>query len=133
RFNDAFHRRVVPISYGLEFAWRITDAPFVHFKRIDLEAAGGCAVYEQLNRIAIGICDDAHQLTIATGPGPVREQVHERLGREPRLVQIERIFGESAGVHDPEMRIHARPAVRRGLAAIVEPRPNEEPRDELAV
>ena len=63
-------------------------------------------------------------------PVPVRQHVHERLAREERLVQVERVLREAAGVENAPVRADARPPVRRRLAAVVEAGPGEQAGDE---
>src|SRR5437667_11948315 len=45
----------------------------------------------------------------------------------PRLVKVERVLGEAASVEHAEVRIDAGPFVRRGLAAVIEAGPGEQP------
>src|SRR5882757_2045133 len=56
--------------------------------------------------------------------------MNERLAREKRLVQEERVLLKPAEVENPKMRIDARPFMRRGFAAIIKSGPREHPRDE---
>src|SRR5690348_2147321 len=60
------------------------------------------------------------------------KNVKHRLFRPARLIIIEKIFREAAGVHDAEMRADARPAVGRGLTSIIEAGPDESAGDERA-
>src|ERR1035438_8948426 len=58
-------------------------------------------------------------------PVPVREQVQNWLRSPPGLVVIKVVLGETAHVHDAEVRIDARPAVGRRFAPIIEAGPRE--------
>src|ERR1700728_4752081 len=50
----------------------------------------------------------------------MRQQVQDGVGRPPRLIIIEVVLRETAGVEDAEMGIDARPRIRRRLAAIID-------------
>ena len=58
-------------------------------------------------------------------PVPVRKQVQRRLFAPPCLVVIEVVLGETAHVHDAELRVDGRPSVGRRLATIVKAGPGE--------
>ena len=70
-------------------------------------------------------CVHADFRAFLAGPVPMRQQVEHGIGRPPRLVIIEIVLRETAHVEDAEMRIDARPRIRRRLAAIIKTRPDE--------
>src|SRR5207249_5116629 len=49
------------------------------------------------------------------------------------LVHVVGSFGKPRQVHDPEVGAARRPAVRRRLTEVVEPRPDEHPRQEIVL
>ncbi len=59
------------------------------------------------------------------GPVPVRQQMQNGVRRPPRLVIIKIVLRKTAHVEHAEMRIDARPAVRRRLATIIKTGPHE--------
>src|SRR3989442_182061 len=58
--------------------------------------------------------------------------MQHRPGSPPRLVIIENVFRETAGIQRAEVRANARPPVGRGLAAIIESCPRKSTGDEWA-
>ena len=68
-------------------------------------------------------------------PIPMRKEVQNLLGCPPGLVIEECVLRESAHVDDSVLRTDVGPSVRRGFAAIVEPRPHkasQQPRPRIA-
>lgn len=64
-------------------------------------------------------------LTLAAGPGPVRQQMHHRqIGAPTRLIQPVAVLGKTGQIEDAGVRT-ARAVVRRGLAQIIEAGPDE--------
>src|ERR1051326_3335789 len=62
----------------------------------------------------------------------MREDMQHRLGLPPSLVVIKNVFGETAGVQNPEVRTDTRPGIRAWLAAIIEACPIKSAREERA-
>src|SRR5580704_869880 len=55
----------------------------------------------------------------------MRQQVDDRFVRPPGLIVVKIVLRKTAGVHDAEMGVNARPAIGRRFAAIVETRPRK--------
>ena len=87
--------------------------------------AEALAVQEQFDLLAIAVAPHVNVLAFLARPVPMRQQMQHRLVRPPRLVILKVVLGKTAGVEDAEMRIDARPVVRRRLAAIIKTRPDE--------
>src|SRR6185312_17284657 len=72
------------------------------------------------------IAETAHEVrSSAIEPRPTGGEMQHRLVGPPRLVIVIDILGKSARVHQPEVRADARPAIRRGFAAVIKSRPHE--------
>ncbi len=61
----------------------------------------------------------------------MRQEMDHRPVRPPALIEIINILGETAGVHNPEIRALRRPPVGRRFAEIIYSRPDEFAGDEL--
>src|SRR5258708_1177295 len=73
------------------------------------------------------------RLSFAAGPIPVRQHMDYRFRTPPGLIVVVAILRKAALIHDAEVRIDAGPAVRRWLALIVEPGPDETTGDERSL
>src|ERR1019366_3519429 len=80
---------------------------------------------KQLDAVQVRVAPDVNFLAFFAAPIPVRKKMQHRVRAPPCLIIIIIIFGEAAGIHDPEVRADARPVVGSGLAAIVESRPRK--------
>ena len=119
------HELSVFIAFGREDAGRIFHLPFqlgIFFHRLPAEAP---AVQEQFHLLAIAQRAHVHFLAFPARPVPVRQQMQHRFVRPPRLVIPGVVLAKAAHVQDAEVRIDARPAIRRRLAAVIKPRPDE--------
>src|SRR5437773_1660903 len=83
------------------------------------------AVQKQLHAIEIGETPDVDFLTLSAAPVPVRKQMQYGFRSPPRLVIVENVFGEAAGVQRAEVRTDTGPAVRRRLATIIKSGPGK--------
>src|SRR5450756_1184100 len=55
----------------------------------------------------------------------MRREVQHGVRRPPRLVVVKSVLRKTAGVENAEMRVDARPPIRRRLAAIIKTGPDE--------
>src|SRR5664280_143601 len=72
---------------------------------------------------------DENFLVFATGPVPVRREVQHGVRCPPRLVVIKSVLRKTAGVENAEVRVDARPPIRRRLAAIIKTSPDKRARE----
>src|SRR6185436_19807679 len=73
----------------------------------------------------IGVHPNLDGLAFAFFPIPVRKQMQDWVLSPPSLVIVEVVFGKTAHVHNAELRVDGRPAVRGWLPAVIESGPGK--------
>src|SRR5215472_16764989 len=93
---------------------------FLHLLR-----AEALSVEEEFDFIHIGVNPNGDFLAFVSGPVPVRKEMEHRPLRPPGLVIEECVLGKAADVDDAILRADVRPAIGRGLTAIIKAGPDE--------
>src|SRR4051794_35185146 len=128
RLNAMLGNLIISKPDGAQLSGSKRYIPPSHLDRIDFLSSQRFVVQKQLSVIAVRVRHHAYRR--ARRPVPVRQQMQERLFREKRLVQIERVLLKPAGVQNAPMRADRWPLVWRGLASIVKTGPGKQSRDE---
>ncbi|OPZ77562.1 MAG: hypothetical protein BWY77_01678 [bacterium ADurb.Bin431] len=89
--------------------------------------AEGAAVEKKFDTVAVAVHPNLDLLPLAARPVPVRKEVEHILSAPPGLIVKIVVLGKAAHIHDAKVGVDAGPAVRGGLAAVVEPGPDESP------
>src|SRR6202041_3133083 len=103
----------------------VFDLPLDVAQMRNVLAAQTLTIHEQLYFLRVRIDPDGNHVPFPAFEIPVRKQMERWLGSPPGFVVVESVLGETAHVHDPELRVDRRPAVGRRFAAIVKAGPGK--------